>query len=71
MMAVSTVMSLTSSQDFDFPRLPMLMPWPGPHIMLLMEICVEFLTIEMQSSPIQEKQIRLISKEQILDSSSG
>lgn len=28
-----------------------LMPWPGPHIMLLMEICEEFLTMETQSSP--------------------
>lgn len=47
------------------------MPWPGPHTMLLMEICEEFLTIETQSSPTQTDPNDQHSEKQILDLSRG
>uniref|UniRef100_A0A2P2QXX1 Uncharacterized protein n=1 Tax=Rhizophora mucronata TaxID=61149 RepID=A0A2P2QXX1_RHIMU len=49
--APSTTTSRTCDDEFDFPRLPMLMPCPGPHAMFLILIRVVLPTIEMQSSP--------------------
>ena len=34
------------------PRLPMLMPWPGPQVTSLMNICSLPSPMEMQSSPV-------------------
>lgn len=42
----------TSPSFGYFPRLPTLMPWPGPHQMFEMRISVLPCPIEMQSSPV-------------------
>lgn len=47
-----TVMERTSFSAAYFPKLPMLIPWPGPQVTPVMFIFVAPSPIEMQSSPV-------------------
>lgn len=47
-----TVIDLTSFSPGYFPKLPMLIPWPGPQLTRVMFIFVTPSPIEMQSSPV-------------------
>ncbi|KAM2039230.1 hypothetical protein ACFX1T_012694 [Malus domestica] len=43
----------TTGSSFEYlPRLPMLMPWPGPQVTLVMVLSLFPLPIETQSSPV-------------------
>jgi len=47
-----TITPSTGSSLVYLPRLPMLMPCPGPHVTLVMLICLLPSPREMQSSPV-------------------
>lgn len=47
-----TVMPSTSFSSGYFPKLPMLIPWPGPHVMPEMSMFVVPGPNDMQSSPV-------------------
>ncbi|KAL6329054.1 hypothetical protein AAG906_007344 [Vitis piasezkii] len=47
-----TLMPTTGSSLGYFPRLPTLMPWPGPQVTLWILICSLPSPIETQSSPV-------------------
>ena len=47
-----TLMPTTGSSWGYFPRLPTLMPWPGPQVTLWILICSLSAPIETQSSPV-------------------
>lgn len=47
-----TVISITSDSFEYRPRLPMLIPWPGPHWTLVMLMALLPGPMEMQSSPV-------------------
>ena len=47
-----TLMPTTGASFAYFPRLPTLMPWPGPQVTWSMVICSLPSPMEMQSSPV-------------------
>lgn len=49
--SVTKIPSTGSSLSY-LPRLPTLIPWPGPHVTLLILTCLAPSPIEMQSSPV-------------------
>ena len=47
-----TLIPMTGASLGYFPRLPMLMPWPGPQVTSLMDICSLPSPMEMKSLPV-------------------